>query len=209
MRAFRRSRHGYTTRLDATERAIIARTVADVAALLGFPVDGPAPGSWAGAFGSRGDADAALEAIDAGGLETYDDDAAAPQDPALLRLLPPASEDEQIAGELRRLSETSVRTAKAQRLHTVWAALRAPGEKLEVAAGQAMDWAGALTDVRLVLAERLGIEDEEDAARLDRVALAGPDEVSRALATLYLALSWLQESLLEAMLRDLPDTAAE
>ncbi|WP_454300183.1 DUF2017 family protein [Salana multivorans] len=72
-----------------------------------------------------------------------------------------------------------------------------------------MEWAGALTDVRLVLAERLGIEDEEDAARLDQVARTAPDEVSRALASLYLALSWLQESLLDVMLRDLPDTAAE
>ena len=32
------------------------------------------------------------------------------------------------------------------------------------------------------------------------------DEVSRALATLYLALSWLQESLVEAMLAELPDS---
>ncbi|MBN8882370.1 uncharacterized protein DUF2017 [Salana multivorans] len=204
MRAFRRSRDGYTARLDATERTIVARTVADVAALLGFPVDGPEPASWRHPADPRADGGPAV-----GSLDTHDDDALPPQDPALMRLLPPASEDQEIAGELRRLSEASVRTAKAQRLHAVWHALRAPGEKLVVPLDRAMEWAGALTDVRLVLAERLGIEDEEDAARLDRVALAGPDEVSRALATLYLALSWLQESLLEAMLRDLPDTGAE
>ncbi|WP_454294099.1 DUF2017 family protein [Salana multivorans] len=200
MHAFRRSRHGYTARLDTVERTIVARAVADVAALLGYPVDGPAPAA-------TGVVDPALEAI--GTVETFDDDAALPQDPALMRLLPPASEDEALAGELRRLSEASVRTAKGQRLHTVWHALQAPGDKLEVPTEQAMEWAGALTDVRLVLAERLGIEDEEDAARLDQVARTAPDEVSRALASLYLALSWLQESLLDVMLRDLPDTAAE
>lgn len=207
MRAFRRSRSGYTARLDATERTVIARTVADVAALLGFPVAGPEPGGSAWGEGSDVDLDPSVASLSA--AETHDDDAAPPQDPALLRLLPPASEDEVVAGELRRLSEASVRTAKAQRLHTVWRELQAPGEKVSVPAERAMDWAGALTDVRLVLAERLGIEDEDDAARLDRVALTSPDDVSRALATLYLALSWLQESLLAAMLRDLPDTAAD
>ena len=68
-----------------------------------------------------------------------------------------------------------------------------------------MDWAGALTDIRLVLAQRLGVEDAEDASDLEAVATSGTDEVSRALASLYLALSWLQESLLEAMLSDLPE----
>lgn len=70
-----------------------------------------------------------------------------------------------------------------------------------------MDWAGALTDVRLVLAERLGITDEGSVAAVEELAAGSPDDLTRALATLYVALSWLQESLVEAMLEELPDGA--
>lgn len=203
MHAFRPSRTGYRARMDATERAIIARTVADVAELLGTPVGGEQPDQ-------ADDGDAHLPAMDWGSLgigeEDADDGAARlPQDPALARLLPQASEDAEIAGELRRLTETSIREAKGERLRQVWWDLQNPSGRIDIPTDRAMAWAGALTDVRLVLGQRLGIEDAEGAAAIEELAQHAPDEVTRALATLYIALSWLQESLMEAMLSDLPE----
>lgn len=200
MHAFRRTRTGYVTRLDATERSIVASVVADVAALLGHPVSdlaaqGPGPDGGA----DQGDG---FPAVDWSAAEP--DGALAPSDPALARLLPSASEDGEVADEMRRMTEESVRTAKAERLRRVWWDLRGGDDEIRVPDDRAMVWAGALTDVRLVLAERLGVTDADGAAGLEDVALTSPDEVARAMASLYLALSWLQESLVEAMLTALP-----
>jgi hypothetical protein len=62
-----------------------------------------------------------------------------------------------------------------------------------------------------VLASRLGIEDDDDAEEVyDRAQSArsggddgddGHDPVTDALATMYAALTWWQESLLESMER--------
>ncbi|PWD50192.1 DUF2017 domain-containing protein [Serinibacter arcticus] len=212
MHAFRRTRSGYVTRLDPTERAIVASVVGDVAELLGYgvadvqaPTDGDAPtqpdgGATGGATGDDGFPQLHWS-------EPDEADALVPDDPALARLLPPGSEDDDVAAEHRRLTEDSVRRSKGERLRRVWWDLSRGEDEIRVPDDRAMVWAGALTDVRLVLAQRLGVEDAEAAERLQEVAASGDDEVSRALASLYLALSWLQESLLEAMLSELPDTA--
>lgn len=216
MHAFRAARGGYATRMDDVERTIVGRVVADVAHLLGHPVGQALPGpdglpemDW-GSVG-MGDGDGTVGQT-GGGVGSHQSASTAreglPDDPALARLLPNASEDPDIAAELRGLSEAGLRSAKAARLHAVWADLQG-GAKIVVPGERAMDWAGALTDVRLVLAQRLGVSDAADAEALEAVATTGTDEVSRALATLYLALSWLQESLLTAMLADLPDGVAE
>lgn len=200
MQAFRRGRTGYRTRMDQTERAILGRVVADVAELLGAPIGAEPPE----------EDEAALPAMDWSGAssdpEDPADDAAArlPVDPALARLLPPASEDADIAAELRRLTEESVRSAKGERLRRVWWDLQNPSGRIDIPADRAMDWAGALTDVRLVVAQRLDITDAEDAERVQHLAETAEDEVIQALATLYIALSWLQDSLIESMLGDLP-----
>lgn len=202
MQAFRRSRHGYRTRMDEIEREILGRVVADVAELLGSPIGAEPPPQTDGQ---------GFPAIDwsAVGADpddvTLEDAALLPDDPALARLLPPASEDEEIARELRRLTEESVRTAKGERLRRVWWDLQNPSGRIDVPAERAMDWAGVLTDLRLVLAQRLDITDAADAERVAELAESAEEEVIRALATLYIALSWLQESLIEAMLADLPE----
>ena len=211
MHAFRRTRSGYATRMDATERAIVASVVGDVAELLGYGVgslgqDGP---DGADPPDGQGAADVEGATVDDGfPVVAWDeqDEASshAPLDPALARLLPTASEDDDVAGEVRRLTEDSIRSAKGERLRRVWWDLQAPEDEIRVLDDRAMVWAGALTDVRLVLAQRLGVEDADAAERLTQVAASSEDEVSRALASLYLALSWLQESLVEAMLQELP-----
>ncbi|MFV0427395.1 MAG: DUF2017 domain-containing protein [Beutenbergiaceae bacterium] len=186
MKAFRLKRGSYVAEIDRTERTVLLRVVADTAWLLGTRLDvQPEP-------------DDRLAR-----LSWSADTVAEPTDPALARLLPNASDDEEIAGEFRRLTESDLRTIKVERLRMMWTALQLPGERLEVAAHHAMDWAAALNDVRLVLAERLEIVTEEDAEGIYQAAQSGGDDVDAALASLYLFLTWLHESLMMAMLKAL------
>ncbi|MFC7405118.1 DUF2017 domain-containing protein [Georgenia alba] len=198
MHAFVPAHGGLTSRLETVERRIIARLVADTAELLGTRIEGR---------DARGaDVEDVLAALD---FEPSDGAPGTPTDAALARLLPPMSEDEDLAGELRSLTEDSLRAGKVERLETVWRALTAPGEAVVVAAGTEGRWLAALTDVRLVLAARLGIEDESDAEavyrRAERPASeqqgGRADDVEEAMATMYAALTWWQESLLQAMSR--------
>lgn len=194
MKGFARKRGVYVAHLDRTERVILSRVVADTALLLGTRLDVELP---------------AGEEDPLAGLAWSADGVAEPADPALARLLPNAAEDDEVAAEFRRLTESDLRAAKVDRLRMVWAALLAPGERLEVQPERAMDWAAALTDVRLVLAERLGVVTEEDAEAVYEAATSrrqpstDEDEVRSALSSLYMALTWLQESLLAVMLRSL------
>ena len=56
-------------------------------------------------------------------------------------------------------------------------------------------WLRSLTDVRLSLAVRLGIEDEEDAERVAQ----SEDEAVAAMSDIYDWLGWVQESLVAAL----------
>lgn len=195
MKAFTRKRGVYVAQLDRTERTILSRVVADTALLLGTRLD---------VERTEDDGDPLA------GLSWSRDGVAEPTDPALARLLPAASDDDAVAAEFRRLTEADLRAAKVERLRMVWGALLAPGERLEVLPERAMDWAAALNDVRLVLAERLEIVTEADAEAVYAQASArgrhageDPDEMRAALASLYMVLTWLQESLLTVMLKAL------
>ncbi|MBK5250024.1 MAG: DUF2017 domain-containing protein [Actinomycetales bacterium] len=199
MRGFVSRRGEFVAELDQTERTIISRVVADTSALLGVPLrlggpDAlPDPDSWARMSWSA-------------------EDVEAPTDPALARLLPVAStQDDGVAEEFRRLTDGDLRSAKTTRLRMVWDELRRPGEKLHVPKEHALDWAAALTDIRLVLAERLEIRDDDDAEAVYASTLdaeAEDDDVRSALAMLYSALTWLQESLLQVMLPTLEGPSA-
>lgn len=124
--------------------------------------------------------------------ESTDDDS---RHPAVRRLLPDAYRDDRgAASEFRRftadeLSGLKVRNAQ-QVIADVAEALVAEGETevvLDDAAVQA--WVRSLTDIRLVLASRLGIE---------RDGHAGDDEAFM-LADVYDWLGWVQDSLVTAM----------
>ncbi len=244
MRGFRTVDRWYVAGLGPTEREVFATVVADVAELLG-----------AARFG----ADEATEPDTSGplgALRMSTGTVDAPQDPAVRRLLPDASrDDDAVAAEFRRLTEGDLRAEKVGRLRDVWAALVAPAgprepgapgarrrsrprtavdddDDLVLSREDAPAFAAALTDVRLVLAERLGIETEEDADRLyatleaqaaaeeEAEARAGAgrrrpadddrparevleQEVRAYLGSVYAALSWLQESLMAVLLDDL------
>ncbi|UZN04687.1 DUF2017 domain-containing protein [Cellulomonas sp. S1-8] len=198
MRAFRRQKGRYVARLDAAERAVVASVVADVAELLGAGrlEDTATPGP---------SADAAPGSPDGWTLRTSP--VPPPQDPAVRRLLPDASRDDtEVADEFRRLTEDDLRARKVARLRCLWTSLVDgepgwPEHALVVTPQSADDVAATLTDLRLVLGERLGIRTDADSEALYD-GLGGEDEgdVRAYLASVYGALSWLQESLLAVML---------
>ncbi|MCY1464181.1 hypothetical protein D9M71_821740 [compost metagenome] len=62
----------------------------------------------------------------------------------------------------------------------------------------------ALNDVRLVLAERLDIRDDEDAGHVHLMQdWSQAEDVESYLALVYNFTTWLQESLVQAMLQSL------
>lgn len=181
---------GYVARLDAPERAVLLDVVDAVIELL---ADGDDPG----------DAQGAPPSLEHPPRRT-------PQDPALLRLLPDASWDRELAGELRRLTEADLRSAKTGQLRRLRAVLDAARPDAVVVPSEAMAVAAALTDTRLVLASRLGVVDDDDAqavyelaVREDRV-VPGAQGERRFLAAVYTVLTELQDSLVQLMVEALP-----
>ena len=112
---------------------------------------------------------------------------APPLDPALARLLPDAYRgDSEAASEHRRLTELGLVDRKAANARTVIRVLGEPRAVLDDAEVQA--WLRHLTDLRLVLAARLQIEDDGD---------EGTGE--EALLDLYDWLGYLQGTLVECL----------
>lgn len=94
-----------------------------------------------------------------------------PEDPALLRLLPAAYRDDaELAAEFRRFTERDLRTGKVGDamvvVETLNAALvedaTAQAVEIELDRDQARAWLRCLTDMRLTLAERLGVTADDD-----------------------------------------------
>jgi hypothetical protein len=128
-----------------------------------------------------------------------------PSDPALQRLLPDAyAEDDEAAREFRRLTDSDLRGAKREALQHIVDSLaagqptRSGASRLVLDPASAAAWLPALTDVRLVLASRIGIDEGID---LERMAVergtARFDEIA-----LYDWLSYLQEAMVHAVAGD-------
>jgi hypothetical protein len=203
VRAFRVVDDALTAGVGEDERHVLTTVVADVAELLGAGrLEARAP---------RGDG----TPEDQVGLRLRLDPLPAPDDPAVHRLLPDASrEDPEVSAEFRRLTEDDLRQDKIDRLATLYAALTAPEATEEgvllLPRAHGPRLAATLTDIRLVLADRLGLTDEEAAAALED-ELDGPEpdaddrsaQVRHYLGTVYVALGWWQETLMSCLLADL------
>jgi hypothetical protein len=131
----------------------------------------------------------------------------APDDPVLARLFPAAyRDDEEAAGEFRRFTETELRTGKAATAAAVIDTLEEaglPGEveesglviDVELGTGEAVTWMKALTDMRLALATRLGVEEDDE-----EFWESLPDDDPRVhVHEFYDWLAFLQESLVHAV----------
>jgi hypothetical protein len=131
-----------------------------------------------------------------------------PEDPVLMRLLPNAYRDNDVdAAEFRRYTEQALTDAKVENGKAIIQALYDSGYdddpeqrgKIEVELDDenALAWLKALTDIRLALAIRLGIETEDDMIRLEQDA--SPED--RQGLDLYEWLGFVQETLVEAVSR--------
>jgi hypothetical protein len=227
VRAFRREGDHLVAEVDPGEREVLATVVADVAELLGG-----GRLEERDAAGTRAGADAAPA------MRLRLDPLPTPDDPAVHRLLPDASRDDaDVAAEFRRLTEDDLRQQKIDRLAELFDALTAEDdaadpheepaddtrrarrayrarhrtEVVRVPRDRGPALAATLTDVRLVLGERLGVTDEAASDALEREVVRGrPDDDGAAqarqyLGSVFLALGWWQETLTACLLADLPD----
>jgi len=125
-----------------------------------------------------------------------------PEDPALRRLFPEAHRDDpEAAAEFRRFTERSLREGKVADARVVLDSIGdiedvgdGPDLEFELDRDQARAWMRCLTDLRLTLAERLGVttDDEEFWASL-------PEDDERVpVHEIYGWLGYLLESLVDA-----------
>lgn len=130
-----------------------------------------------------------------------------PGDPVLQRLLPDAYRDApEDAADFRRYTEQSLTSNKVHNAESIIESLVDGGfssdadecaEKVEVELdpGATQSWLRALTDIRIALAIRLGIEDEDDVL----IVAASSDESIQAMGQIYDWLGYVQETLIAAL----------
>jgi hypothetical protein len=143
-----------------------------------------------------------------------------PEDPALARLFPDAygepgarqdEESRRLSSEFRRFTEGELRARKREDLLAMVRALdavapSAGGGEDEEGAGAAVltlkpedarQWLGALNDLRLAIATRLDITEDDNGDRLFSLPDTDPN---KPMVMAYFWLGGLQESLVETML---------
>ena len=126
-------------------------------------------------------------------LEMLLDSEDADGDPVLARLLPEGNRgDAEAAAEYRELTESSLRSGKADDLAMVRASLPDGGGDVVLDADQASAWLRSTNDLRLALGTRLDISEDTEPPE-DVV-----DEESQQLAVYYW-LTALQGSLVDAL----------
>ena len=114
-------------------------------------------------------------------------------DPVLARLLPDGHRgDPRLAADFRELTESALRSGKADDLATVRASLPEDGGEVRLDPDQAAAWLRSTNDLRLALGTRLDIT--EDTEPPDEVV--GEDEQQLAV---YYWLTALQGSLVDAL----------
>jgi vancomycin resistance protein YoaR len=196
-----KGRHGrVVVNLDPAERELLAGLLHDVAGLLDPEAETAATETAAETAGA-GDEWAQLEAALA---------VAPPSDPAVARLLPDGNRDDpELAQSYRRLTEHGLRESKRAALVTAAAALRRD-DPVVLDRDEATALLKGMNDVRLVVAERVGLRTDEDATALhlhlelaarrpENVQVPDAEQAWLGMAALYEALTWWQEALVAAV----------
>ncbi|MFG2618244.1 DUF2017 domain-containing protein [Streptomyces sp. NPDC048507] len=188
---------GATAELDGIEVSILRSLAVQLLELIGPGEPEPAP-----------DADplAVLFASD-GPTEP-------PSDPALARLFPdayggpgagPGDDPEELrtrSSEFRRFTENDLRTRKREDALAVVRSLDAlapagdGAAELELTGELRLRWLGALNDLRLTIAARLDITEDDESAVLFRLP---DDDPRKPMVMAYLWLGGLQETLIETL----------
>jgi hypothetical protein len=124
-------------------------------------------------------------------LEAAEDGVAG--DPVLLRLLPDGHRgDPELAADYRELTESALRSGKADDLATVRATLPPEGGEVRLDPEQAAAWLRCTNDLRLALGTRLEVTDDTEPP--DEIT----DEEGQQLAVYYWLTS-VQGSLVDAL----------
>jgi hypothetical protein len=178
--SFRRSRKGgVSITLGADEHRVLQHVLAEMLELVAVEGD---PG--------EEDDDPLARAV---GIGTSTE---APADPALARLFPDGyTDDPDASADFRRYTEPGLRSAKHARLATAMATLGDEPRRMVLTAEEAQAWLGALNDTRLVLGERLGVTEDIE----ELISALGEDDPRLALLWVYDRLTYLQESLVQAL----------
>ncbi len=114
-------------------------------------------------------------------------------DPVLARLLPEGHRgDPELAADYRELTESSLRSGKADDLATVRATLPDGGGEVRLDADQAAAWLRSTNDLRLALGTRLDISEDTEPPE----EVAGEEDQQLAV---YYWLTALQGSLVDAL----------
>ena len=133
-----------------------------------------------------------------------------PDHQALARLLPDFyrtdpetgesdEEERNAAGAMRSLHEPELIDLKTGVAATVLSTCPAEGGRVELSEEQAASWMAALNDVRLALGSVLEIEDDEDEDPFEDKEM---DELKREHYGAYHWLTWVQDSLVQAVSSD-------
>jgi hypothetical protein len=204
-RGFKKRQGRYVARLDAVERGLVVGLMEQVRELVQPADTTPDPEGGdefdriVAGLGGMG-MGVSLAADDQVQL---DGGVPAPRDPALDRIFPTANrQDDQVAAEFRQLTEEGLRARKTGNLDTAIAALgHLEDQKVTLDHDQAVALVVALTDVRLVLGERLGLRQDEDLDLIEeQVSSLEEDDPAVYALAVYDFLTWLQETLAHALL---------
>ena len=203
-RAFLREQDHYVGLLEPIERTVLLGLMQQTRLLLSPEIE-PTGDAFDDLVASMG---LSLSAAD----QQADPVSLGERDPALDRLLPTAHRgDDQIAAEFRRLTEEGLRQRKSGNLDIALGCVEeAVGNRVVLDQSQAPAFLTALTDVRLLLGERMGMRTEEDAEALHAAMddIDDDDPLGYAMAW-YDFLTWLQETLTQALMgTDLRDVVA-
>jgi hypothetical protein len=192
---FKTNRHGVQVRLDSSEREILVQLLGQLDDLLDDGLGEP----------ENEDPLEALVGMRGADFSATSDQArpepeAEERDPALARLLPDGNRDDpEAASEYRRLTEYGLRSRKRSGARLAAEAL-GRSEPVVLAKDEALALLKAMTDVRLVLGERLELKTDEDAERLHDRLWAGEGTSSwLATASVYELLTTWQEYLVAAV----------
>jgi hypothetical protein len=119
-----------------------------------------------------------------------------PEDPVLARLLPDGYRDDpDAAGEFRKYTESSLRSAKQQAAQEMLDTLPEAGGRIQLTHDQAHAWLKALNDVRLALGVRLDVTEEFE----QQWGRLRADDPQWAAYEVYAWLGAVQESLVQAL----------
>jgi hypothetical protein len=129
-----------------------------------------------------------------------------PRDPVLLRLLPDGyRNDDDAAGEFRRLTESSLRSIKRTALQRLADDLSAADStddegdvRIDLDGNAAEAWLPAITDVRLMFGTRIGVTEDMD----DERATVEEGSLRYAEIAAYDWLSWVQDAIVRALMRE-------